>query len=517
MSKEARSDIRSILYVYLPLGGRSRIFPSGLAYLASYARRVEPSVRQQILDLSLSGRRDRGTALKKAVRDFRPDLIAFSWRHIRCFGPDLYNDDLKELEYGSKRGVGRAAAFLATGFGRWREYAACVRENIGHIASVCADVRRPRRQTSAAVRRPLVLVGGPAFSVFHKDLLKKLRPEVLGVVGEGEAVLADLLRGRPSWREMIVCRDAGLSAASAEKRRDRYLDVAKDVKAVDYAYIASVFPGHEKYFGGTIGVQTNRGCDQRCVYCPDTARERNTCASRCATDVADEIAGLQKAFKTDKVWFTDRLVVSRSNAGAFALVLEEILRRGLSIRWSGYMRSDAFTPELASLLVRSGLEDFIVPITSGSQRVADALKIGIGIEGALAGCRLLKEAGYRKTVKVELTLGVVEETVDDIRRSAAAYKEIQSIFGADRVRLTLNFCVVLPGSELEQQLFEAGYLSKDYDAVSLNPFTIRKFAYMAPSLRQAVKRAYARSYGQVDPAPKSREELVLEYLRAGMT
>ncbi len=502
MSEEAQGGIRSILYVYLPLGGRSKIFPSGLAYLANHARNIEPSVRQQILDLSLCDRNARPPALKKAIRDFRPDLIAFSWRQVRYFGPDLYNDDLKEMEYCSKRKVSRIIAFLSTGFARWREYAACVKENIGHITSVCSDAPRP-----------LVLVGGSGFSVFYKGLLKRLPKEVLGVVGEGEAVLADLIKDRSSWQEMIAARGAALTPEFVKKRQGRYLDAAKDVKAVDYGYIASIFPGHEEYLGETIGVQTNRGCDQRCIYCPDTARDRNASASRRASDVADEIVRLQKVFKTEKVWFTDRLVVSRRNAAAFASILEEIVRRRVAIRWSGYMRSDAFTPELASLLVRSGLEDFIVPITSGSQRVIDALKLGINIDEALAGCRLLKEAGYAKTVNVELTLGVVEEAVDDIRRTAAVYKEIQGIFGTDRVRLTLNFCIVLPGSELEQELLEAGYLPKDYDAVSLNPLTIRKFAYMTPSLRKAVGKAYTHSHVQAGPRPKSREELILDYLR----
>ncbi len=505
MSGETRDGIRSILYVYLPLGGTSKIFPSGLAYLANHARNRGPSLRQEILDLSLCNRKARRPALAKAIRGFRPDLIAFSWRQVRCFGPDLYNDDLKELEYCSKK-IHRALPFLLTGFSRWRAYAACVRENISYITSACSGGGPP-----------FVLVGGSGFSVFYRDLLKKLPRQVLGVVGEGEAVLGDLISDRSSWQKMMADRDAARTPEFLKKRQERYLDAARDVKAVDYEYIASIFPGHEDYFGEAIGVQTNRGCDQRCIYCPDTARDRNVCVSRHPFDVAEEIARLKKVFRTDRVWFTDRLVVSRRNAAPFARILEEILKRPLAIRWSGYMRSDAFTPELASLLVRSGLEDFIVPLTSGSQRVIDSLKLGIDIGEALRGCRLLKEAGYGNTVNVEFTPGIVEETAGDVRRSAAAYKEIQDIFGRDRVRLTLNFCIVLPGSELERELLEARYLPENYDAVSLNPLTIRKFAYMVPSLRKAVRKAYAHGYARAGLAGKSREELILDYLCGEMT
>lgn len=481
-----RKGVKKILYVYLPLGGKTRIFPVGPAYLANYVKDRFPAIEQQILDLSLEERKDRSAVLRQTLECFAPDVIAFSWRHLRYFGGELYNDNLKEIEYGPKRGVYQVISFVIQGFARWREYVISVQENIRYI-----DLAWQLMPGAVFV------VGGAGFTVFHQQLMRRFPNGVLGVIGEGELFFEKLVRGKVETEGRVF--------------KETCADVRRDIKAVDYEYIKTIFPEFGRYSGGVIGVQTNRGCSQECIYCPDTARDRLALFSRDPNEVVKEIESLQKNFDTRDIWFTDRLVVTRENVKEFRSILEGVLEKGLNLRWSGYMRPDVFTPDLARLIVSSGLDGFIVPITSGSQRVVDAIRLGFKVEEVLRGCRFLKEAGYNKEVTVELTFGVVDEGWDDIRKTAGIYGNLKELFG-DKMRLAFNFCVVLPGAPLEEQALAEKYFSPGYNAISFNPLIIRRFAYMKPRMRIAFERAYAFCDSAKRPAGLSREEAILEHL-----
>lgn len=494
--------IKSVLYVYLPLGEKLKLFPAGIASLANYTHRIFPEIEQNILDLSLVPPKERWNLYKRTLTNYRAGLVAFSWRHVRYFGAELYDEELRTLRFGSGRHLAEWFSFLRIGFNRWRQYAELLASNIRFI--------RWARQHLESSR---IIVGGPGFSVFHEAILKKVPEGVIGFIGEGEGLFASLIRGSGMQDPRIVFRKGrhicrGGTVQGAENRPD----VEKEILAVDHEYISSIYPGVEAYHGQTIGVETNRGCNQRCVYCPPSARDRQTVSCRNPHEILEEILSVKRVYKTDQIWFTDRLVVSRDSYDNFLAVLGEIVRKSVKIRWSGYMRPDVFTKEIAELIVKSGLSHFIVPVTTGSQWVADQLKLGLNIHSVLNGCGLLKDAGYQGSVEVELTLGILPEKPCDIESSVNLYKEIKKIFHPHPVKAALNFCSLLPGSELENGLLDQGYFPRDYDPMSLNPWVVKKFSYVDRGFSQLMKKAYAHVSKASDVQTASTEEQVLDYL-----
>ena len=477
--------INSILYVYLPVGEKVMIFPLGIAYLASYVHRLFPEMQQRILDLSLIDKRERWKVFKETLRQGHPDITAFSWRHLRYFGTGFYDEDLRGLRFNSGRTPMERLSFLFKGFSCWRSYSETFLGNINFIKWAHANMGQTR-----------ILVGGPGFSIFHRDISARLPAGVIGCLGEGEKALVDLIR----LPEKVPHPD------------DRPFSVEKEIRAVDYEYTARIFPDHQRYEGQTIGVETNRGCGQHCVYCPPAARNRTKVEYRDPDEIIKEILGVKKVFSTHKIWFVDRLVLSDKGPENLSCLLRKLIDRAVNISWSGYMRPDIFTAELADLIVRSGLSHFIVPVTSGSQRIVDSLKLGFNVSSVLGGCRLLKEAGYRGSVDVELTLGILKESAADIENTFAVYKQIRDIFKPDLVKPVFNVCSVFPGSEFERDLINRGYLRPKYNPVSLNPIMIKKLFYVEKVFSRMMKHAYTHSYKACGKNAVNIGEGVLDHL-----
>ena len=70
----------------------------------------------------------------------------------------------------------------------------------------------------------------------------------------------------------------------------------------------------------------------------------------------------------------------------------------------------------------------------------------------------------------------------------------------------------MPGSELEEVLRKELYLPENYNAVSFNPFIIKKFAYIAPRFRKKLEKAHRESYKVKVKPETSREEVILGIL-----
>ncbi|MCK5014796.1 MAG: radical SAM protein [Candidatus Omnitrophica bacterium] len=504
MILDKEKKINSVMHVYLPIGEKIKIFPIGIVYLANYIHNKIPRVKQLILDLSVIDKRNRWEHYKKTLNQNKPDIVAFSWRHLRYFGDALYDDELRKLMYDRSYSISKTLRFFYHALKRWRNYVLGILENINYI-------KWAKRNLKSAS----IIIGGSGFSIFYRDLLRKLPEGIIGIVGEGEKTLEYLVQGL-NYENKRVVRRQGKKIGRGHKndRIDGDFDVAKSFPAVDYTYIKEIFPNYRAYMREIISVQTNRGCRQRCIYCPDVARDRNIVSCRNPSEVIKEIVSITGTLNTKEIWFPDRLTLCADSLENFSEILIELVDQSIGIRWSGYMRPDIFTRELAQLLVESGLDHFIVPVTSGSQRVVDQLKLGMDVIEVLEGCRLLSKAGYRGSVEVELTFGIIREFPEDIEDTVNAYRQIKHIFNAKNVKPILNFCSVLPESELEDLLIEEGYFRPSYNPISLNPWKIRKFAYMHSSFYKIMKQAYANSYmrSQEVSGSTSREELVLDYL-----
>jgi radical SAM superfamily enzyme YgiQ (UPF0313 family) len=216
---------------------------------------------------------------------------------------------------------------------------------------------------------------------------------------------------------------------------------------------------------------------------------------------------------TRSFWFTDAQFITGSEAlPQCTEILERIRDERMQLTWSGYVRTSLITPELAKLMVQTGVGDLEVAITSGSQDVLNELQMGFRLDNLYEGCRYLKEAGFSGKLILNYSPNAPTETEQTLLESVESYKKIAAILGEDRVFPMLFFLGVQPHTGFEQRLISAGYLSEGYNPLSLNPLTIQKMLYNPPPLSHLIARACLSAWDktawqQASPAGRSVQEL----------
>jgi radical SAM superfamily enzyme YgiQ (UPF0313 family) len=95
----------------------------------------------------------------------------------------------------------------------------------------------------------------------------------------------------------------------------------------------------------------------------------------------------------------------------------------------------------------------------------------------LENCRDLKAAGYNDVVSVNYSFNVIDETFETIRQTIAYHRELERIFGADKVEPAIFFIGLQPHTILEEYAFKKDILQPGYDPMSLMPWTARKLLW----------------------------------------
>jgi radical SAM superfamily enzyme YgiQ (UPF0313 family) len=458
-----------VLLVRLPC---NPIFPIGPIYLADHLHKQFPALPQRILDLAALPVLDVQRVLLDTVDAFRPTLLVFSWRDIQIYAPvdgrggnPLQNSF--EVFYARNpllrlRGAMGALRLMGSYYGELSRNLALVRRGL----------RRARRHHHEA----RAVIGGGAVSVFYEQLGRKLPTGTVISVGEGETLLEKLIRGQPLESER--CYLAGSTPRTGLIHEQ---PAGMEKSACDYAYIESIWPQLPWYLEGGdfyVGVQTKRGCPHNCCYCIYTVVEGKAVRVNPVEEVVKEMRQLYDR-GVRGFWFTDaQFIPARRYIEDAKALLRAILAAGMTdIRWAAYIRADNLDAELAELMVATGMSYFEIGITSGSQELVRKMRMGYNLRTVLESCRLLARAGFREHVSVNYSFNVIDERPETIRQTVAYHRELEEIFGADKVEPAIFFIGLQPHTHLEQYAFDQGVLKPGYDPMSLMPWTARKLLW----------------------------------------
>ena len=473
-------QVESVLYVRLPVW---KIWPGGLVYVADYIHKQRPVIRQEILDLAVIPPEKRKSALAGRLRDMRPDVVAFSWRNMQTFGPHPENDALDVVmnyDHSPNPWQRIKAAWQAVGI--IADYAGQRLRNFGYL-------RLARR----LLPRARLVVGGTAVSIFGKYVAAKCPPDTVVVVGEGEQAMLAIVDGFAAPAGNHYYKDA--AGRVHHRPAEESFDLAQ-LTAVDFDYIAGIFPAFENYVGpqGIIGVHTKRGCPFQCHFCLYNKIEGARQRYRDPVEVAKEVEILNRRYGVRHIWFTDAQFCStRRSMAHVEAILDEMLARKVDVRWTGYLRLNYLTPAIARKMIASGLESIDLSFT-GSQDMIDSLTLGYELDQQMAAFRLFREAGMTdQMVKLYLPLNAPGETPETLKSTFARVGELYAMFGRDKVLPFIFFVGVQPNTPIERKLIADGYLPKDYDPLTLWPFTIKKLLYNPGRLGRLIGRAYLQA------------------------
>lgn len=459
-----------ILYVRLPC---NPIFPIGVIYLADHVHKVFPTISQKIFDLGTVPPLDYASALDACIDQFQPTLLVFSWRDIQIYAP-----------VGGRGGNPLQHAFefyyaqnplikLRGALGGLRVTTAYYTELWQNLGLIRRGLKRAKRYHPQAQ----AIVGGGAVSVFYEQLGKSLPKGTIVSVGEGEMLLEKLLQGQEFRDERCYV----VGETTPRERLIHEVPAAIEKTACNYGYIETIWSEFEYYFQAEdfyVGVQTKRGCPHNCCYCVYTVIEGKQVRINPADEVVAEMRQLYDR-GIRNFWFTDaQLIPARKYIDDVVELLRKVLDAGMQdIHWAAYIRADNLTPELCELMVKTGMNYFEIGITSGSQELVRKMRMGYNLRTVLENCRDLKAAGFNDLVSVNYSFNVIDERPETIRQTIAYHRELEQIFGADKVEPAIFFIGLQPHTHLETYAFQQKILKPGYDPMSIMPWTARKLLW----------------------------------------
>jgi radical SAM superfamily enzyme YgiQ (UPF0313 family) len=456
-----------ILYCRLPC---NPIFPIGVVYLSDYIHKLFPDIEQQIFDLGAVPPLDYGMALDDAIDSFQPDILVFSWRDIQIYAPvggrggnplqnafEFFYDrnPLVKLR-GAVGGLRMVTSYYTE---LWRNLG-LMKRGFNRARQINADVK--------------LVIGGGAVSVFYEQVVKSLPTGAIVSIGEGEALLAKIIRQEDLSTERCYIVGEGKPRPGLVHE----LPAPIEKTACDYNYIEQIWPEFGYYLQDRdfyVGVQTKRGCPHNCCYCVYTVIEGKQVRINPADEVVAEMRQLYDR-GVRNFWFTDaQFIPARKFIDDAIELLEKIVAAGMKdIHWAAYIRADNLTPRLSELMVQTGMNYFEIGITSGSQELIRKMRMGYNLRTVLQNCRDLKAAGFNDMVSVNYSFNVIDETTETIRQTIAYHRELENIFGADKVEPAIFFIGLQPHTHLETYAFENNIVKPGYNPLSMMPWMALK-------------------------------------------
>ncbi|MFA5072973.1 MAG: lipid biosynthesis B12-binding/radical SAM protein [Nitrospirota bacterium] len=182
-----------------------------------------------------------------------------------------------------------------------------------------------------------VLLGGAGFSLMPELILDETGADY-GIKGEGEILTVEFANNAargiyPSQR--IIGSQTFLPG-------QKIAPALYDERLLEF-YLQS---------GNIVSVQTKRGCTHKCIYCSYPVLEGSALRRRPANLVVDDIELLRDRFAAKYIFFVDS--VFNDDEGGYLDVIDEMLRRNISIPWTAFFKPGGLTDETIERMKRTG-------------------------------------------------------------------------------------------------------------------------------------------------------------------
>ncbi len=196
-----------------------------------------------------------------------------------------------------------------------------------------------------------LIVGGPGFTAFPEEIMKR-NPEIdYGVVSNGENVIVELLKNLENPRKVknVIFRDN-------EKIQFTEQGAPPDLDSVPFPFWEGFDMSTYRQFPYSVGVETKRGCTFNCVHCLYHCLQKKHVLLRSPKRVVNEIEKLVNDYGINHFFFTDPIFNFPPDHGQ--KICQEIVKRKLGIKWRAWFRSDSMNAKVMADALDSGCDLF---------------------------------------------------------------------------------------------------------------------------------------------------------------
>ncbi len=355
---------------------------------------------------------------------------------------------------------------------------------------------------AAAIKRlqPAILtvLGGPHASFCAAETLAACPALDVVVRGEGEETLLELCRAVERRRPLAAVR--GITFREAGRLRstpERPLLPELDRLPLPARHLLPL--GRYRALGLSVSMTTSRGCPHRCIFCVGRRMVGARVRLHGVRRVVDELAALSALgfpqINLADDWFT-------ADARRCLAVCDEILARGLSIRWTSFARADSVSEELLSRMKAAGCTAVSFGLESANDAILRTARKRITREQARAAVEACRRAGI--TAMASFILGLPGETPETIRETLAFGEEL----AARGLQYGFHLLAPFPGTEVRERSATLGLriLTDDWSRYDANRAVCETAAAPAALLEQTARDWEARFRDYLAAIGRRREE-----------
>lgn len=334
------------------------------------------------------------------------------------------------------------------------------------------------------------IIGGPHITAVPQETMAKFPPFDIGVIGEGEITLVELIQtlgssGSPDKVNGLILRKSPTDTFLTEPRLPiEYLD-SIPIPAWDMV-------PHLKYYRESAtrfsklplgAVITSRGCPGKCLFCDTSVFGR-----RFRAHSADYVITMIKYLKSNYginslVFYDDYFVVDRKRLREICV---KMIEEKVNLEWVCSARVNAITEEILVLMKEAGCFQIAFGIESGNQKILDIQQKGITLERIRHAVEITHKAGIR--TKGYFMIGHPTETPETIRETIDFARSIP----LDNFQAT--YFTPLPGSVAYNVVHKYGEFDNDWKKMNMWDIVFVPHGFTKETLRWYLKRVHRKFY-----------------------
>jgi radical SAM superfamily enzyme YgiQ (UPF0313 family) len=348
----------------------------------------------------------------------------------------------------------------------------------------------------------LTVIGGSHISCTPKATILRYPEFDIGVIGEGEITMLELLNQTNPLTTDFSKID-GLSWRDGEQvYYSRTRELIKDLDWLPFpaldllpdlqsSYIPAYFSVKRTPASGFI---TTRGCPGRCTFCANSIHGRRI--RQFSLDYMFELIYIltkQYGIKELQI-LDDTFTVNRKRVIALC---ERLIHENIDITWSCSARVNGITKEMLEIMKRSGCWQICYGIESGDEAMLKKIKKNITIEEVHRTVNMTKKAGIK--IKGFFMMGFPEETRESMK------KTLNLAMNIPIDDLSLTIFTPYPGTPSYNDIQKYGTFTENWDSMTtLNASFVAK-GFSRDELTKLNRATYRKFY--------FRPRIVFSYLQ----
>lgn len=328
---------------------------------------------------------------------------------------------------------------------------------------------------------------GAAFLTFGLAILEEHKDLDIGILGEAEETLREILEGKSMPKILgIYYRDDLLIKFTGQR------PFIEDLDSIPFParhlVDNSIYrrPDNNKV---QATIKVSRGCPFHCFFCLATPVSGAKVRRRSVQNILEEIKECVEKYNiTNFLFWSDIFNLDRK--WVFELC-QAIIDSGLKITWSANTRADTADLEMAQKMYESGCRLVSIGVESGSQYMLDKMGKKITLDDIRNTVKIFKKAKIR--IYNYFVIGLPwesEETVEDTIRFAI---ELDSDF------ISFYTATPLPGSTFYSYAREHNLFDKDTSFANAYYYPAVNTHYLSKDRifelhKSAIRRFYLRPF-----------------------